>query len=334
MKTILDNETLLKIIKIQTEVVQQGIDLSSIMNIVVHRVQELTDSDGAIIEFVEEDEIVYSSTAGKAENFLGMRFKVDSSLSGECIRLDSILICKDSENDDRVNKNATRKVGLRSMVVIPLKHLDTIVGVLKIFSNKISFFDETHIEIMKLMSELIAAAMFSAIKNEATEIFKRATYDQLTGIPNRALFYDRFRQKLSQAQKLSEKFGVISIDMDGLKYINDTFGHRAGDASLKELAHRIHNSIRKSDTLARLGGDEFGIITHKIKQEEELVLLIKKIELEISKPFRFEKNEISLRASIGFSIFSEDGDELDILLEKADQAMYIEKRTRKSKRTS
>lgn len=187
---------------------------------------------------------------------------------------------------------------------------------------------------MKLMSELIAAAMFSAIKNEATEIFKRATYDQLTGIPNRALFYDRFRQKLSQAQKLSEKFGVISIDMDGLKYINDTFGHRVGDASLKELAHRIHNSIRKSDTLARLGGDEFGIITHKIKQEEELVLLIKKIELEISKPFRFEKNGISLRASIGFSIFSEDGDELDILLEKADQAMYTEKRTRKNKRTS
>jgi len=334
MKTILNNEVLLKIIKIQTEVVQQGVDLNSIMNLVVHRVQELTNSDGAIIELIEKDEIVYSGTAGNAENLLGLRLKIDSSLSGECIKLGYPLICKDSENDNRVNKIATRKVGLRSMIVAPLKHLNSTVGVLKIFSHEVNFFNEFHTEVITLMSELIAAAMFSAIKNEASEVFKRATHDQLTGMPNRTLFYDRFRQRLAQAQSRSENFGVISIDMDGLKYINDTFGHRAGDASIKELAYRIKHSIKRSDTLARLGGDEFGIITHKIKDKEELISLNKKINLSITKPFKFEKNEILLKASIGFSIFKEDGEELETLIEKADQAMYSVKKMSKGRRTS
>lgn len=334
MKTILNNEILLKIIKIQTEVVQQGIDLSSIINLVVHRLQELTNSDGAIMELIEKDEIVYSGTAGNAENLLGLRLKIDSSLSGECIKLGYPLICKDSETDSRVNKMATRKVGLRSMIVAPLRHLNSTVGVLKIFSHEINFFNEVHVEILTLISELVAAAIFSAIKNEDSEVFKRATHDSLTGIPNRTLFYDRFRQKLSQAQQRSENFGVISIDMDGLKYINDTFGHRAGDASIKELAHRIQHSLKKSDTLARLGGDEFGIITHKIKDKEEIISLNNKINLAITKPFKFEKNEISLKASIGFSIFKEDGEELEILLEKADQAMYSIKKSNKAKSIS
>ncbi len=323
------NDKLMKIITVQTEIVQQGVDLSAIMDLVTQRSQEITNADGASIELIEKTELVYSAASGIAEKFLGLRLNIENSLSGECIRDRIPLISNDIETDDRVNKEACRKIGLNSMIVVPLIYINDVVGIIKVLSGKPGHFNEEDIKILELMSGLIAAAMFNAMKNDESELFHKATHDSLTGISNRSIFYDHLRQKLSKAMKKSECFGIISLDMDGLKEINDNYGHRAGDAAIKELALRISGALGEADTVSRLGGDEFGIIAESISDQNDIRLLIRRMDSEITKPFEFEENKINLKASIGYALFSEDGIEMEVLIEKADKSMYEAKRERK-----
>lgn len=322
-------DKLLEIIKLQTEVAQQGMDMGNIMEIVVQRTQLLTNSEGASVELIEKSELVYSAASGIAEKFLGLRLDIDNSLSGECIRMRIPLISNDIEIDDRVNKNACRQIGIKSMIVLPLICNNTVVGVLKVLSGRVNHFNEEDINILELMSGLFAAEMFNAMKNDDSELLYKATHDSLTGISNRALFYDRLRQKLSRALRKNEEFGIISLDMDGLKEINDNYGHRAGDAAIKEIASRIKNTIGDSDTVSRLGGDEFGVIVTNVIDRNDIISLVKSIDYEITKPFEFENFKINLRASIGYAHFREDGIELEVLIEKADKVMYESKRDRK-----
>lgn len=322
-------DKLLEIIKLQTEVAQQGIDMGNIMDIVVEKTQVITNSDGASVELIEKSELVYSAASGIAEKFLGLRLDMENSLSGECIKMRVPLISNDIESDNRVNKNACRQIGINSMIVMPLICNNIVVGVLKVLSAKAEHFNEEDIKILELMSGLIAAEMFKAMKNDDSELFYKATHDSLTGISNRSLFYDRLRQKLSRALRKNEEFVIISLDMDGLKEINDNYGHRAGDAAIKELAFRIKSSVGELDTVSRLGGDEFGIIVGNVVDRNNITALINNIDNEITKPFEFENFKINLRASIGYAHFKEDGIDLEVLIEKADKSMYEVKRKRK-----
>lgn len=327
--TDISNDKLLEIISVQTEIVQLGADLSSIMDLVTHRSQEITGADGASIELIQEQELVYSAASGIAEKFLGLRLNIDNSLSGECIKTRTTLLSNDIEKDDRVNKDACRLIGLNSMIVVPLICQEDVVGIMKVLSRNSGHFCQDNISSLELMSGLIAAAMFHAMKNDESELFHRATHDSLTGVSNRSVFYDRLRQKLASASRKHENFGIISLDMDGLKEINDVLGHRAGDAAIRETATRIQQVLRETDTVSRLGGDEFGIIVSSIVNRNEIRTLTHRIETAISEPFTFEEQDIKLRASLGYTLFSEDGIELEILIEKADESMYATKRKRK-----
>ncbi|MBK1812216.1 GGDEF domain-containing protein [Clostridium sp. YIM B02505] len=325
----ISNDKLLEIIKVQTEVAQQGMDLGNIMDLVTQRTKLMTNADGASVELIEKKELVYSAASGMAESFLGLRLNIEGSLSGECIKMRVPLISNDIESDDRVNKAACRQIGLNSMIVMPLICMNDVVGVMKVLSARANHFSDDDIKILELMSGLIAAEMFNAMKNGESELFYKATHDNLTGISNRSLFYDNLRQRLSLASRKHEEFAIITLDMDGLKEINDNYGHRAGDAAIKEVAQRINGTLGEKDTVSRLGGDEFGIIVANLVDKDEFNSLIHTMDFEITKPFEFEGQEINLRASIGYALFKEDGIELDVLIEKADKAMYEVKRERK-----
>lgn len=322
---------LLEIIKTQTEIAKLGLDLGGVMALVAKRAQNLTSAAGAVVELAEGDEMVYRAACGSAEPQLGLRLKRAGSLSGLCVETGKALRCDNAETDTRVDRDACRRVGLLSMLVVPLTHHDTVVGVLKVFSSHVNAFGDGDIEILELMSELIAAAMFHATQYEANELFQRATRDALTGIANRAMFFDRLRQSLAQARRNSQRVGVLLLDMDGLKQINDEHGHRAGDASLQELVRRIKDVLRQSDTVARLGGDEFGVILPQIDHPSGTMLAAQRLIEQIEAPFQFERQTLTLAASIGLSAFPDDGEQIDVLLEKADQAMYAEKRLRKQR---
>ncbi|MCD4712115.1 MAG: sensor domain-containing diguanylate cyclase [Clostridiales bacterium] len=322
---LFDTDQLLEVISILTEIVQQGLDLEGVMFLVAERTQMITKANGAVIELAEDDEMVYRATSGVADKQIGLRVNIDSSLSGLTFKLGTPFICYDSENDDRVDLEACKKVGLRSMAIVPLIHNNSPVGVLKVIASETNVFDQNTLNLLELMSCVIASSMFNAAKYESDELFYRATYDTLTGVANRSLFYDRLRQRFSQAQRLSDNFGVISIDVDFLKCVNDTLGHRAGDSVLKEISIRIQKVIREIDTLARLGGDEFAILVYKINNIDEAKNLMERIEHTIQKPFIFRQFYIPLSISMGFAQFTENCSDIEELIEIADQNMYCNK---------
>ena len=319
-------DRLLGVIRAQEEIANLGLDLGSVMSLVTRRVIELTPAAGAVVELAEDDELVYRATSGLAAPHLGLRLMRKNSLSGLCIAEDTMLICEDSELDPRVDKEACRLIGLRSMIVVPLRHEFDVVGVLKVFSPTPGIFDESDERILGLMSGLIASAMFHSTKNDTAALFHRATHDALTGLGNRALFYDRLRHSLACARREKQNFAVISLDMDGLKKINDTFGHRMGDAVITEVAHRLSEVSRECDTVARVGGDEFGVILVCPSERAACEAHSQRLAKILQEPFDFEGQIVTLSLSSGAAVFPLDGDDITGLIDRADVNMYIAKR--------
>jgi diguanylate cyclase (GGDEF)-like protein len=169
---------------------------------------------------------------------------------------------------------------------------------------------------------------------------KQASYDALTGLPNRSLAADRLNQSLVKAKRHKLKPCVAFLDLDNFKYINDTFGHAAGDDLLKEAAKRLSECARGSDTVARLGGDEFLLILddddtnyNKISNynktsnhpETGIRHVAERIIKSFAKPFVIEGQELNITPSIGFAIYPKDGDDSNKLMRHADAAMYRSK---------
>ncbi|NYZ13623.1 GGDEF domain-containing protein [Azospirillum sp. RWY-5-1] len=321
-------DRLIDVIEAQTEIAKLGPDLGAVMALVAGRVKDLTGAGGAIVELAEGDEMVYRAASGIAQAQLGLRLPRQGSLSGLCVDTGRILHCEDSETDPRVDRDACRRVGLRSMLVVPLRHHDSPVGVLKVAWAAEGAFTDQDVGILELMSELIAASMYQAARVEKDELYHRATHDPLTGLANRALFCDRLRQSIASAERRRGSHGVLILDMDGLKPINDRHGHRAGDAAIRETAGRIRRVLRKADTAARLGGDEFGVVLSDVADRQAVHRSAERIVEEVRQPFRFEDQPLDLHVSVGGALFPEDGVEMDALIEVADRAMYHVKRKR------
>lgn len=329
-----DPYILMEIIKLQTEIAKHGLDLAGVVEAVVERIPTFTNAEGAIVEYIEGDEMVYRGASGFAQPLLGTRVKREASLSGLCVRLGQILRSDDILVDPRVDLSPFNNVGVRSMVVAPLKHEGSIVGVLKIVSGNSHAFTVRDLRVLELMSELIAAAMYHAARNETNALYQQATHDALTGLANRSLFFDRLRHRTYPGRRQPEPLGILVIDLDGLKRINDSFGHRAGDAAIRETALRISRIPRRTDIVARLGGDEYGVILSEISTRTDLIAIVERIANETDQPFRFEGRTLHLTASIGYARYPDDGTDVDSLLEAADRSMYQMKRSRTTTRTA
>jgi diguanylate cyclase (GGDEF)-like protein len=149
-----------------------------------------------------------------------------------------------------------------------------------------------------------------------------ADHDSLTGLPNRRLLDDRLKQAVFQAQRRGVKVAAMLVDLDDFKQVNDSAGHRAGDAVLREVAARLGGCVRKADTLARHGGDEFVIVIADAQTEADGSIVAEKILRAFEPPFVADGREFILGASIGISVFPGDAADADALLRNADAAMY------------
>jgi diguanylate cyclase (GGDEF)-like protein len=167
-------------------------------------------------------------------------------------------------------------------------------------------------------------------KMHQMELYHSANYDKLTNLPNRSLFYDRLTQVVGQSKRYNRKFALMFIDLDGFKSVNDTLGHDAGDELLIETAKKLIGCVRNSDTVARMGGDEFTIILSSISTPENAEIVARKIIQVLSSPFKIKGHDLQIGASIGISLYPENGDDIDTLLKKADQAMYQAKKNGKN----
>lgn len=164
-----------------------------------------------------------------------------------------------------------------------------------------------------------------ARKAEAT-LHSQARTDALTGLPNRRLFTESLAQAVAFARRDKRNLGLLYIDLDGFKHVNDSLGHFVGDQLLCEVAARLNGRIRKSDMLARVGGDEFTVILRSVQGCEDAGAAASSLLQSLSKPFRVDDREIAIGASIGISILDDSHGDATELLKQADNAMYAAKR--------
>src|SRR5260221_3436568 len=152
-----------------------------------------------------------------------------------------------------------------------------------------------------------------------------ATRDALTGLPNRLLLQERLRQAIAQAKRSGHRVGVLFIDLDRFKNVNDTLGHRIGDELLKRVTASLSGALRETDLLARLGGDEFMVIVEDFDDPSVLGRIAQKLLDAIAEPFEIEEHDIYVTSSIGIAVYPDDSDDPEELLKHADVAMYRSK---------
>ncbi|MCW8930067.1 MAG: EAL domain-containing protein [Gammaproteobacteria bacterium] len=160
------------------------------------------------------------------------------------------------------------------------------------------------------------------LQQQTNRLSHQANHDALTGLPNRVLFVDRVAQTIKQSKREHLKIAILFIDLDRFKEINDTLGHSVGDEILIEIAQRLKNNIRSVDTVARLGGDEFTLILANVERASIVMEIAQKLVAALSKKILYEEHELYVTASIGISLYPDDGIETEVLLRNADSAMY------------
>jgi diguanylate cyclase (GGDEF)-like protein/PAS domain S-box-containing protein len=183
-------------------------------------------------------------------------------------------------------------------------------------------FSAGRIDVGGVPAALGAAFDVTEKKRAEEQVRALAYHDALTGLPNRLLFNDRLALALAQARRKGEHLAVLFLDLDGFKAVNDSLGHDLGDLLLRGTAGRIQASLRAVDSVARLGGDEFILLLPSIRRVEEAELVAEKVLEAIRAPLAVEGHELVVTASMGISVYPEDGDDVQALVKNADAAMY------------
>lgn len=240
---------LVAIVDAQLELARLGPVFGAVMDLAAAKAMQLAGADGAVIELVEGSEVVYRAAHGLAEAQLGLRMQIKGSLSGLVLTSRQAATCTDSEIDERVNREACRRVGLRSMAILPLLFGEHAGGVLKLAWREPRPFDEDEVPIGQAIADMTAALMFHASQEGAQVFQRKVTQDPATGLPNRSSFYEQLRVRVDDAIARRSNVGVMVARVNPYR-----------QEVMAELAKRLAAECREGDVLARLSVDEFGVI--------------------------------------------------------------------------
>ena len=166
------------------------------------------------------------------------------------------------------------------------------------------------------------ARLFGELEAKNAQLEQLALYDQLTGLPNRALFHDLVLRELLQARRARQQFGLLFIDIDRFKTINDSMGHQAGDQLLVEVGQRLRTALREGDVLCRQSGDEFLVLACNVHGWEALAEVAERLLQAVAEPVSLQEVPVRVSASIGIAVFPDDGEDFETLVKHADVAMY------------
>jgi len=170
-----------------------------------------------------------------------------------------------------------------------------------------------------------ANAKISRLEREVAELRHFAYHDELTGLPNRSLLLDRLSRAIAQAARQRKQVGLLLLDLDGFKAVNDRFGHASGDQLLRQVAQRLLTLVRKADTISRYGGDEFVVLLPEVDAPASVSEVTHKIHSRLKERFEIDGHSVVVTACIGTATYPCDGARAEDLLERADIAMYIAK---------
>lgn len=350
------------IIAVQTEIGKVGLDIDEVMALVAVRSQTLTGANGAVVELVGGDEMFYRAGSGVAAGFLGARIPAASSLSGLCVRTGQVFHSEETLTDARVNRELCRRVGVRSVIAVPLVHGGRPVGVLKVFSLTPGKFDDRDVRSLQLMAGLIGSAMGHAAEHQARlqlldertkamealrqseerlteqlELTRRlnadleranrqlaeiARTDGLTGLKNRRYFDEALLDGCALMSRRGEPVSVILVDVDDFKRHNDSYGHHAGDEVLRTVAAALQASARAHDTVARFGGEEFALLLLGA-DSADAIAAAERLRLAVEAgPWPVRP----VTASFGVATSRPGCTDCLALVKQADEALYISKR--------
>jgi diguanylate cyclase (GGDEF)-like protein/PAS domain S-box-containing protein len=217
-----------------------------------------------------------------------------------------------------------RPLGIVSTLDVPVWFAGRVVGIACLESTQgTRKWQPEEIDFASGVATMVALAIEASQRHDAEDrLMRLAHFDSLTGLPNRNLLNDRLRQALAFAARHRVRVALMFLDLDRFKNINDSLGHHVGDQILKEVAGRLTRTLRTGDTVARLGGDEFVIVLSEIREASDAALVAQNLLNELAPPCFVDGRELHVSASIGITLFPDDGREADILMKNADAAMY------------
>jgi len=222
-------------------------------------------------------------------------------------------------------------LGARSFFVLPIFLNRRLSAIISLGYSDASVPPDNELTQVKDFADRVVVAIRAAERDE--QLYRQAHYDPLTALPNRQLFKDRLQQSVAHAHRENRRGALLFIDLDHFKVVNDSEGHTVGDELLKQAARRLQSYVREADTVARLGGDEFTVVLSKITSPQDVSRVANKLVELLSEPFRINKRDQFISASIGVTIFPDDGMTVEDLLKNADTAMYRAKASGRCRHT-
>ena len=288
----------------------------SALDVFLDRVQTVTNADGAAVEVAEGSVMVHRAVSGLQTDPEGTRIAGDESLSGLCVRVEMPILCRDTERDTRVDAQAFRRAGVRSIAVAPMVRGGEPVGVLRVVSSEAEHFDDADVAVLELMANLVASGLSTTSKLEREA--ERALRDPLTGLANRFIFMDRLAHHGFEARRYGRPYGLFLIGLNRFSVVNDSLGQEWGDAVLRSVAQGLNNTVRGGDTLARLEGDQFAVLCGNAEQsivEERLKGRIEGVVADVDKDLSL--NGYTLAASVGVAWSAGNDNSAGELLEQA-----------------
>ncbi len=224
-------------------------------------------------------------------------------------------------DEARTEKERLARRNVKAALVIPIEVNGELLGFIG-FDSAVSprKWSNQQIDLLRILANLLADGLIKIKAEKDMEYM--AYYDHLTGLPNRMLFSDRLNQAIYLAKRTEKFIGVMFMDLDSFKAVNDTVGHMGGDIILKEVAQGLVGCLRKADTIARFGGDEYLIMVSNISDSKDIIKIAKNVMELFEKSFMTNGQELYVTSSVGIAVYPFDGEDAETLIRNADIAMY------------
>lgn len=303
-------------------------DLQALFFRVHELIRKFLPAESFFVAFYDpiNDELSFPYYVDQVDTSSTLRPPQSDALTVELIRSAEALLLTPTTIGQMLTRIGVEPVkDVRNWLGVPLITDSASIGGLVVQSEAgAPGYTEKDKELLLFVSSQLAAAIERHRTRSRLEYL--AEYDQLTKLPNRALFLDRLQSALKKAQSDQTRLAVLYLDLDKFKQINDTFGHTTGDHLLQEVAYRLKQCVRQCDTVGRLGGDEFAILLDHIGELKDAAVVAEKIIDTLSDPFILKEVTVMTAPSLGIAVYPEHGQDDLQLVRYADEAMYTAKR--------